>query len=48
MLCNSLYIGEVIWNRCHWVKDLDSGRRLRREQPESGRIRTLARVEHEM
>jgi hypothetical protein len=28
-------VGRVIWNRSTWVKDPDSGRRTRRERPES-------------
>ncbi len=35
ILHNDRYIGRVVWNRSTWVKDPDSGRRLRRERPES-------------
>ena len=35
LLKNERYIGKVIWNRSHWIKDPDTGRRLRRERPES-------------
>ena len=34
MLHNDRYIGRVVWNRSTWVKDPDSGRRIRRERPE--------------
>lgn len=33
MLHNELYIGQVIWNRSEWIKDPDSGKRIRRERP---------------
>ena len=39
MLRNPLYIDQVIWNRSDWIKDPDTGRRLRRERPESEWIR---------
>jgi DNA invertase Pin-like site-specific DNA recombinase len=35
ILNNPLYIGRVIWNRSEWVKDPDSGKRKRKERPES-------------
>lgn len=35
LLRNERYIGRVIWNRSRWVKDPDTGKRLRRERPES-------------
>lgn len=35
MLHNELYAGRVVWNRSRWVKDPDTGKRLRRERPES-------------
>lgn len=35
LLRNELYIGRVIWNRSQWVKDPDTGKRTRRERPES-------------
>ena len=34
-LQNERYIGRIVWNRSVWVKDPDSGRRLRRTRPES-------------
>lgn len=33
MLKNELYIGRQIWNRSKWVKDPDTGKRHRRENP---------------
>jgi site-specific DNA recombinase len=35
MLGNERYIGRLIWNRSTWVKDPDSGKRMRRERPPS-------------
>lgn len=35
LLRNERYIGRVVWNRSQWVKDPDTGRRARRERPES-------------
>jgi site-specific DNA recombinase len=35
MLQNERYIGRLVWNKSQWVKDPDSGRRVRRERPES-------------
>lgn len=35
LLQNELYIGRVIWNRSQWVKDPETGKRTRRERPES-------------
>jgi site-specific DNA recombinase len=35
MLRNERYIGRLYWNRSTWVKDPDSGNRVRRERPES-------------
>lgn len=35
LLRNERYAGRVVWNRSQWVKDPDTGRRLRRERPES-------------
>ncbi len=35
ILDNPLYIGQYIWNRSQWVKDPDTGRRIRRDHPES-------------
>ncbi len=35
LLCNKLYIGEVIWNRSQWIKDPDIGRRRRFVRPET-------------
>lgn len=33
LLRNEKYIGRVIWNKSQWVKDPDSGKRIRRERP---------------
>ena len=35
MLRNPLYTGHVRWNTSQWLKDPDTGRRQRRERPES-------------
>lgn len=35
ILANPIYAGKQIWNRSAWVKHPDSGRRIRRERPES-------------
>ncbi len=35
MLRNERYIGRLLWNRSQWVKDPDTGKRIRRERPES-------------
>lgn len=35
MLRNDLYVGRRVWNRSRWVKDPDSGKRIRIERPES-------------
>jgi site-specific DNA recombinase len=35
LLRNDRYVGRIVWNRSEWVKDPDSGKRLRRERPES-------------
>lgn len=35
MLQNERYAGRIIWNRSQWVKDPDTGKRIRRERPES-------------
>ena len=40
MLDNPLYIGQYIWNRSQWVKDPETGRRIRKERPESDWIKT--------
>ena len=40
MLDNPLYIGQYIWNRSQWVKDPDTGKRQRRERPESEWVKT--------
>lgn len=34
ILHNERYIGRLVWNRSQWVKDPDSGKRIRRERPE--------------
>lgn len=33
VLNNELYVGRVIWNRSQWVKDPDSGKRIRLDRP---------------
>ena len=33
LLRNRLYIGERVWNRQHWVKDPDTGKRIARPNP---------------
>lgn len=35
MLHNERYIGRLVWNRSQWLKDPDTGKRIRRERPES-------------
>lgn len=35
ILLNERYVGRTIWNRSTWIKDPDTGRRVRRERPES-------------
>jgi DNA invertase Pin-like site-specific DNA recombinase len=35
MLHNERYVGRLVWNRSKWIKDPDSGKRIRRERPES-------------
>ncbi|HEX7937026.1 MAG TPA: recombinase family protein [Paraburkholderia sp.] len=35
ILNNSAYIGTYIWNRSQWIKDPDSGARVRQDRPES-------------
>lgn len=35
ILANTMYIGRQTWNRSHWIKHPDTGRRIRRERPES-------------
>jgi len=35
MLQNETYMGRVVWNRSQWVKDPETGKRTRRERPES-------------
>lgn len=35
MLRNERYVGRVIWNRSEWIKDPDTGQRIRRERPRS-------------
>lgn len=35
LLQNERYIGRVVWNRSQWVKDPDTGTRVRRERPET-------------
>lgn len=40
ILANPIYIGRQIWNRSRWEKHPDTGRRLRRERPQSEWITT--------
>lgn len=40
LLQNERYAGRLVWNRSVWVKDPDSGQRLRRRRPESDWIVT--------
>ena len=35
MLQNERYIGRLVWNRSVWVKDPDTGHRVRRKRPQS-------------
>ena len=35
ILANPIYVGRQIWNRSHWVKHPDTGRRVRQERPAS-------------
>lgn len=35
LLQNERYIGRLIWNRSQWIKDPDSGKRIRHERPKS-------------
>jgi hypothetical protein len=35
MLQNERYMGRVVWNRSAWVKDPDTGKRVRRDRPQS-------------
>jgi len=35
LLQNERYVGRLIWNRSHWVKDPDTGKRIRHERPQS-------------
>lgn len=35
LLQNEVYVGRKIWKRSQWIKDPDTGRRLRIERPES-------------
>ena len=40
ILANPIYIGRQVWNRSHWVKHPDTGRRIRQERPEAEWITT--------
>lgn len=40
ILANPIYIGRQVWNRSRWEKHPDTGRRIRRERPESEWITT--------
>jgi site-specific DNA recombinase len=35
ILANPIYAGQQIWNRSHWIKHPDTGRRVRQERPRS-------------
>lgn len=35
ILANPIYAGRQIWNRSEWIKHPDTGRRIRRDRPES-------------
>lgn len=35
ILANPIYVGRQVWNRSHFVKHPDTGRRLRQDRPES-------------
>ena len=35
ILVNPLYAGRQVWNRSHWIKHPDTGRRVRKERPPS-------------
>lgn len=35
ILNNPLYVGQAIWNRSEWVRDPDTGKRKRKERPQS-------------
>lgn len=35
ILTNERYIGQVVWNKSAWVKNPDTGKRIRRERPQS-------------
>ena len=35
ILANPIYVGRQIWNRSHWVKHPETGKRVRQERPES-------------
>jgi hypothetical protein len=34
-LKNERYAGRLIWSKSRWLKDPDTGKRVRRERPES-------------
>lgn len=35
ILANPIYVGRYIWNRSQWIKHPDTGRRIRKERPQS-------------
>ncbi len=35
ILANPIYVGRYVWNRSQWIKHPDTGRRIRKERPES-------------
>lgn len=40
ILANPIYCGRQVWNRSQWVKHPDTGRRIRRERPQSEWVTT--------
>lgn len=40
ILANPIYVGRQVWNRSHWVKHPDTGRRIRQERPREEWITT--------
>mgnify|MGYP001116982129 CR=1 FL=1 len=40
ILANPIYTGRQVWNRSHWIKHPDTGRRVRQERPPSEWITT--------
>ena len=40
ILANPIYVGQQVWNRSHWVKHPETGRRVRQERPEAEWVTT--------